>query len=695
MNITLTASTVTPPQATVGIKKRPNSVRYPHQLFPHQWGAIEKEQWVEEGEKPEWRTLQYKIQAADLDRIYASEDTLIGVRFGKLTKYLVVDIDIHSLCHPEVNRSEWDRLMLALEEVGLVDRIIVQSSDSGGLHIYFWFGEELRTFRVAQLLWSVCHAGGFELRGGNVETFPNAKRHTKIPSMYNGHRLPLQPGSGSILLDHYFEEIETLNPWEEFCFLVNSSEQDMELLKRKLAWGKKYHKKHARYSNGRVHGSAAEWLKSLTDGLNLGWTGKGQSNELIRTACVKAWVFGDGSRNDAEIVEQLVNTPGYQEFCGHQHEIVRRVKDWMDCVTKQYWPYCRPDMRPYASMRHEQPPAKKPSSTKLIDDVMDRLRQVVAAVSDQPLPKKIAEIVQMIKEKGKEMFGQGFGTNTLYKAKYALEWRILVEKAQTQTETAFSQSLEQPKNKKIPTSNPGRDSVFSEFVPMKVCSLLKISAIEFLLLVENGISSLTNFSTTRSQNQQVKAKCPIKTDKPISFTDVHTPPGAAPEAISRPNQSISTLDLSASPPAIVWASDCKNEAEVSLGHKLLVREIVQELVVEPESIDVGAAPVCDAPVVEAAAQFPIREMLEVNASMPSAMSFSSAWIRTFAPAKAVVGRSLGEKPPDPETYYREMLAERLRLFWAEIPATWAESARDWLVELGHLARGAPSGMHPS
>jgi hypothetical protein len=36
----------------------------------------------------------------------------------------------------------------------------------------------------------------------------------------------------------------------------------------------------------------------------------------------------------------------------------------------------------------------------------------------------------------------------------------------------------------------------------------------------------------------------------------------------------------------------------------------------------------------------------------------------------------------------------LRDIWAEIPVAWAESARDWLVELGHLARGAPPGMHP-
>lgn len=60
-----------------------------------------------------------------------------------------------------------------------------------------------------------------------------------------------------------------------------------------------------------------------------------------------AWVFGDGTRNDGVIVEKLVNMPRYKEFCGNQQEMEKQVKDRMDSVTKQYWPYCRPDMRPW------------------------------------------------------------------------------------------------------------------------------------------------------------------------------------------------------------------------------------------------------------------------------------------------------------------------------------------------------------
>jgi hypothetical protein len=560
--IAFVGKTVTP-QATAGINRRLEPVNYPHQLFPHDWGVIQKELLVNEGEKPEWRTLKRVVQATDLDRIYASENTLIGVRFDKTTKYSLIDIDIRSLCHPQVNKNEWDRLMKALEDAGLTDRIIIQSSDSGGLHVYFWFGEELETYKVAQLLWSVCHSGGFALRGGNVETFPNAKRYTPFPSMYNGHRLPLQPGTGSILLDEYFEEIESINPWGEFCYRVETSQQDIELLKKKLAWGVRYHRQHARYSGvAGLCSSAADWQKSLIDRLTLGWTSKGQTNELIRTACVLAWVFGDGSRNDAEIVEKLVNMPGYREFCGHQHEIESRVKDWMDCVTKQYWPYCRPDMRPFASMRDEQPVKAKPKENKVQDEVMDRLHQVVAAVVDLPLPKKIGEIVQLIQEKAKEMFGRGFGINTLYRARYASEWRFLVDTAQAQIQQAFSSGECEEGVQKSPSnlpSNPVSESIFSDCSPMKVCNQVKIAALNFLLAVERGIDSATNLLTDRSENLEFETECSIETDKFISFTNSHMPPGAAPAAISRPNQSSLERDSA----ALLLAISRMDQGEVS------------------------------------------------------------------------------------------------------------------------------------
>lgn len=528
---------------TITLQNTTSPTPQPHLLFPHHWGAIAAEM-PEVGEKPDWRTVKYKLQASDLDRLFASEQDLVGVRFAKHTKYLLIDIDIRSLCHPAVNKTEWDRLLKALEDVGLTDRIIIRSSHSGGIHIYFWFSEAIETFKIAQLLWSVCHKDGFALRAGNIETFPNAKKFTLTPSLYNGHRLPLQPASGSILLDEDLEEITTFDSWAEFCHLVSSSHQNMEELKRKLLWGEKYHKKHCLYRGGIAVGpSAAEWLKSLEDRLDLGWTGHSQTNELIRVACVKSWVFGDGSRDDAFVIQQLQGLPGYQEFCGHQHEIADRVQDWMDCVTKQYWPYCRPDLRPFASMKTEQPaeqaPVPKKKSTKLQDDVFDRLRKTVAELIDRPLPTKIGEIVQMIQAKAKELFGKVFSIGTLYHYRYAPEWRILVDKAQSQIQQAIYPIQDDLTPILKSTPNLDIENTLPKLTPMKMGYLLRTSIINFLVVVDKGIEFITDSLVISDSDLAFETGCSIETDKFISFTNGYSAPGAASTAISNPNQSTS------------------------------------------------------------------------------------------------------------------------------------------------------------
>jgi hypothetical protein len=526
---------------TITLQNTANTIPQPHLLFPHHWGSIAAAM-PEVGEKPDWRTIKYKLQASDLDRLFASEQDLVGVRFAKLTKYLLIDIDIRSLCHPAVNKTEWDRFLKALEDVGLTDRIIVRSSHSGGIHVYFWFSEAIETFKIAQLLWSVCHKGGFALRAGNIETFPNAKKFTLTPSLYNGHRLPLQPASGSILLDEDLEEVATFDSWAEFCHLVSSSHQNMEELKRKLIWGEKHHKKHCLYRGGLAVGpSAAEWLKSLEDRLDLGWTGHSQTNELIRVACVKSWVFGDGTRDEAFVINQLQGLPGFQEFCGHQHEIADRVQDWMDCVTKQYWPYCRPDLRPFASMQTEQPAEKAPvskKSTKLQDDVRDRLRKTVAELIDQPLPTKIGEIVQMIQAKAKEIFGKVFSIGTLYNYRYAPEWRILVDKAQSQVQQPFYCAKPEALPTLKTTLNPNTENNLPKLISMKVGYLLQTSIINFLAAIDKGLEFITNSLANSDSDLVFETVSLIETDKFISFTNGYPAPGAASTAISKPNQSI-------------------------------------------------------------------------------------------------------------------------------------------------------------
>jgi hypothetical protein len=534
---------------------------YPHQLFPHHWGVIKKPYRPAADRRPHWITIQakgkdIKIQATELDRLYASREEAVGVRFDSLTSYVMIDIDIRSLCHPSVNRSEWDRLLQVLKGYGFLNPITLLSSNSGGMHIYFWFsnGDRLKTFHVAQLLWSICHVHGFDIKQGNLELFPNCK---KFGSMYNGHRLPLQINSGSVLVDgeDLTERWDLTNSWQEFCRRVANSQQDMALLRKKLSWGVGYQSKHAPYGGGENMGtSAAEWLQNLLDRLELGWTGKGQTNELIRTACVREWVFvSDGERNDGAVLDRLINMPGYREHCGHQDEIADRVRQWMDCVISYYWPYSRQDMRqgrpilkPDALLDLDQPPVVPPSakSTKRTDEVLARLRQIVAALLDQPLPHRIDDLILVIQEKARELKVKVFSRGTLYSSKYREEWRILVEVAKNQFKRDSYRNLPEVKAPIDISPNPEPQKILPKLTLMKVGVLLRIQIINFLSDISSVLESVSDLLVQESQNLDSETDSSIETDELIGFTYDQSIPGARSEAISKSNESTNAQSLS-------------------------------------------------------------------------------------------------------------------------------------------------------
>jgi hypothetical protein len=82
---------------------------------------------------------------------------LYGVRFGPTTRYCVLDVDKGSAYHPTRDRFAWRRLVAALEVLGLVQAVLCTSSYSGGLHLYFPFDTEQKTWAIAL---AVLHSAG-------------------------------------------------------------------------------------------------------------------------------------------------------------------------------------------------------------------------------------------------------------------------------------------------------------------------------------------------------------------------------------------------------------------------------------------------------------------------------------------------------------------------------------------------------
>jgi DNA primase len=74
---------------------------------------------------------------------------LYGVRFGRTTKYVLIDIDRGSRYHPAADPQALRRIQDALELLGLPSCLMLTSSYSGGLHLYFPFDEAQVSWEIA------------------------------------------------------------------------------------------------------------------------------------------------------------------------------------------------------------------------------------------------------------------------------------------------------------------------------------------------------------------------------------------------------------------------------------------------------------------------------------------------------------------------------------------------------------------
>jgi hypothetical protein len=115
-------------------------------LFGYRWewisapiptpGDTKPETAKQKKSKPDWQTHAYPLPDEAIHDALSGE-TLIGVSFASTTNYLLADLDRWSMYHPHCNVIEFHRMLSCLEEIGLVRPLIVRSSESEGLHIYY------------------------------------------------------------------------------------------------------------------------------------------------------------------------------------------------------------------------------------------------------------------------------------------------------------------------------------------------------------------------------------------------------------------------------------------------------------------------------------------------------------------------------------------------------------------------------
>jgi hypothetical protein len=365
------------------------------EIFSYRWHTISGTNATD----PQWKTrTKHPIRPRVFWQRWNDPNVLIGVRFGSTTTYALIDIDRTSPYHPATNPAGLPLILAALETIGIVRHLLLTSSSSGGLHLYLPLPHAVPTFGLAQALKQCLAAQEIEIAAGQVELFPNTKSYA-IPGTYteyNAHRLPLQPDSGSYLLDADGNSIG--NDLGQFFRHWDSAAagQDLETLHEAISVARRNSSKRKRHRIAVVD----EWRVDLQTEINEGWTGSGQTNHLLKTIACYGIVFERLSGEAlAEFVQSTaINAPGYETYCRHQHEIAQRSRLWARSAEKYWWALGSEPQRssnPFRSDGSEDKPINQNQSRA--EDAKRRIQEAFVQLQhNKQLPSDITSRIRLL-----------------------------------------------------------------------------------------------------------------------------------------------------------------------------------------------------------------------------------------------------------------------------------------------------------
>ena len=421
-------------------------------FFSHHWDFILKR----EGES--WYTeTRYVLNPRNFESYWQDPKISLGLRFASQTKFGCLDLDKNSKNNPLVNPKRYRKLLKALRKIGIKQTVLIRSSSNRGVHVFFFLPESVNSFDLACALFRVLSENCFEIKAGQLEIFPNTKRYKKKGegfSLFNGLRVPMQPGSGATLLDpKTFEPV--LGGAEEFVELMNSSCdcQDFKLLKKCCNTARDWYCNFALNKQSRT-----QWQKDLEYSLKFGFTGSGQTNDILKNLANLGRVFyGTDTVPDLAkfIHERIIDLPGYIDHCGHQDEIEKRAFEWATSAIN-YWsiwasnPQRKQNFTELWTLQ-EQLSGVEPVvanahkgrwglvNQKRSDETMVRLKTILTEYPLNTMPKGVLKRLNFINEKCQVIFGTKFSRNTLSKPEYRDLWHPkYTQSVVTQKEPGFS-----------------------------------------------------------------------------------------------------------------------------------------------------------------------------------------------------------------------------------------------------------------
>jgi len=418
----------------------PETIRGLCRYFNYGWHSIYKRLTDES-----WLTSFRRLTDQEIWEWWQDPNALIGLGFDTKTRYFLIDIDNCSQYH---NEDGLRRIRASVASMGIYKTILYRSSHSGGWHLLCPLPEAVNTFKLSQVIAIKLAEHDLEIKGGQLEIFPNKKSFSKEKyKRFNRHRLPFQ--DGSYLLDAEFQPVT--NDLEILLELMDQAAASVDfdrlselLEKYHLLDCYQYREKEPPIDNVVVNfkwfrhsKDVKRWREESLETIKNGWLSHHQSNYLLGVIAEYGRVFlriDDERELAAYIVKTAIACPGYFLYCRHQNEIEAWAGRWAKCAIIHRYPLGTRSGKP-----------KKVSSEKkgLTNEEKTALAQLklIEGVEDLAITNRLEKGV---KAREKQLtLNLGISKSTLWKADYLSLWHPKYMLAQKTIETQSQQAIQE------------------------------------------------------------------------------------------------------------------------------------------------------------------------------------------------------------------------------------------------------------
>ncbi|MEL6501202.1 MAG: hypothetical protein AAFQ23_07330, partial [Cyanobacteria bacterium J06623_1] len=180
-----------------------------------------------------------------------------------------------------------------------------------------------------------------------------------------------------------------------------------------------------KYRGGMKRKQHNDWIKNILRRIAEGWTDFGQTNDLLLT--IANYGILKLKLRSQELVQYLLHTatsaPNYAKYCQHQHEIEARCRDVAKAARK-YW------------SKYRSKPNRDKTFAQIVEELeleadkreanQNEVRKVTAtnkiiatvqAISEAlgELPQNVKQLIELIQQKSRSIYGEGISENTLRK----------------------------------------------------------------------------------------------------------------------------------------------------------------------------------------------------------------------------------------------------------------------------------------